>query len=1245
MLIVRRWVLRVVAAAVGLAMVSNASAGIWLPAADGAGATPRAAQVAVVSGEATRLEVSCNLPGVELTRYDTPQGPFVLVTAPATAIGGVAGEPGLPVLRALFAAPDGVAVGVEVSAGPPTTVSLGMLGLPTRVMPVQAPVAEDAPPVERTRFHYQEAAYACGSVSGMERAVVRELGRMRGQRVFLLEVQPVDYEPLNGTLTVRDDVRVAISFSGQPAEGRRLEPLPGLNARLLNARTGGQPSRDTGNYLIVAAQAFAASAPLAQFASAKTAAGFDVTTYSVPPGTTAADIKTYIESQYFSANPPDYVLLVGDADAIPAWVGGGAKASPTDLPYVCMDGANDWYPDIALGRFSVRSEGQLQAVVDKTLHVAGGVFADPDFVRRAAFVAGPDDDCGDEDTHNWVIDTYLEPRDYLSNKLYTRTYFANPTTVRAALNEGSVYVIYYGHSDTNGWHAPALRKSDIRNLTNSGKYPFHLSISCNAGDFTVEECFGETWLIQANKGAAAVYAASEFLYWLSPPWTEAGDLEKFLFTALYDDGVREIGRAWQAVLLDLLAKYGPQNPVTRDYFEMFNLLGDPSLRVPMPNAFMLTVQPDARDVCAPPAVSASYTIEVGTVGDFAAPVTLSAAGQPAGTTVDFSINDLPAPFTTVMTVNALNQATPGNYALEITGAGGGLERRKNVRLGLASAAPGPVTLASPPDHASDVVLNPEFTWQSATQGIDYTLQVATDEQFTDVVYTANVMATSHAYPGEAGLLGHFYWRVRAGNGCGLGDFSEPFEFTTLTELVPAAYDMLNGCAVGFLDEGYNGDGDPGVPLALLRNGVGKLTDGIRATQHANNTPAPYVGWNTINPTITIHFGQPVWLGAVLVSVDGSGGFEAVFPPHDATLVMGGVTRQFNITEPPPGNKPFTVSFTNLDLTGDTLELTLADYHAGLWIMLSEIQCQGKVVQGACCQGGTCEVLSAPACATVNGEYQGDWTTCDPNPCAVYEPECLIISEVVMGAESGSCPRWIEITNTGYRNFSFLEGGIIVQTDGSNDVTVDVDLTGVTIAAGQAFVINSTQGGNCGGAFPFIYGVPADLETSAPFGDGNDRYILTDKADGSHLLDIYGMFGVDGKGTFWEYTDGYSYRMSNVNSGNGGVFDPYEWYYGGVGSLGPGQGNPTELLLRRTHPFVHTFDEHCGTPVPGDFDHDGDVDLADYGIYALCMGGPDNYVPPKECDPADFYAADLDADKDVDLGDFDLFTLAFTGEQR
>jgi len=61
------------------------------------------------------------------------------------------------------------------------------------------------------------------------------------------------------------------------------------------------------------------------------------------------------------------------------------------------------------------------------------------------------------------------------------------------------------------------------------------------------------------------------------------------------------------------------------------------------------------------------------------------------------------------------------------------------------------------------------------------------------------------------------------------------------------------------------------------------------------------------------------------------------------------------------------------------------------------------------------------------------------------------------------------------------------------------------------------------------------------------------------------------------------------------------------------------------------------PGPTDFDHDRDVDLADYVAFSKCFNGPNS--PPAVGCTAD---ADFDRDLDVDEEDFAVFQAAFTG---
>jgi hypothetical protein len=179
---------------------------------------------------------------------------------------------------------------------------------------------------------------------------------------------------------------------------------------------------------------------------------------------------------------------------------------------------------------------------------------------------------------------------------------------------------------------------------------------------------------------------------------------------------------------------------------------------------------------------------------------------------------------------------------------------------------------------------------------------------------------------------------------------------------------------------------------------------------------------------------------------------------------------------------------------------------------------------------------------------------------------LIISEVIDGTLAGGNPKFVEITNTGASSVTFAAGDGIAR----NGIDVQWDLEGFSIAAGDSFVY---QGGANDGQLVFesTYGFAADayLETNNfSLGNGDDTYALI---VGGSTIDIFGELGVDGTGEVWEYTDGYAYRNANVTSGNGGVFDPTEWTYGGVNSLETGDDvTEAELIVELTTPGTHAF---------------------------------------------------------------------------
>ncbi len=523
------------------------------------------------------IELAVTTTGLAFAPRTTKGGDFVQIMWPDRPVTGEIGTPALPVIRRLFTAPAAADVLITIDQGQTVVIDARSASLPLRVMPVQPPIPKLPGARARAEFVLDEASYGVDRGLLAERAVVEELGIVRGQRLFLLEARPVDYNPVAQTLTVWPEIGIGIHFDGGNQSAGGLLPLPGLHHILLNPSPAAGAGRGTGNYLIVVASTF--ETDIASYAAAKAAQGFTVTTHSVAPGTSNSTIKSYIQGLWGDpGTAPDYVLLVGDTDRIPHWTGGGAGSPATDLQYGSMDGSADWYPDIAIGRFPVDTPAELQTMIDKTLYYENGPLADPAYKKRAVFMASVDNYQISEGTHEYVINTYLEPFGYQVDRLYQVTYGATTQDVTDSFNDGRFYGIYSGHGGEYSWaDGPPFSQSNVNALTNENMYAMICSFACVTGTYTLDECFMETWVLAPNKGAVTAWGSSVTSY-----WDEDDILERRLFDAIFDneDDVKtEIGPIYNEAKIRHLAYYGPTS-TTRRYFEMYNLMGDPALPLP-----------------------------------------------------------------------------------------------------------------------------------------------------------------------------------------------------------------------------------------------------------------------------------------------------------------------------------------------------------------------------------------------------------------------------------------------------------------------------------------------------------------------------------------------------------------------------------------------------------------------------------------------------------------------------------------
>ena len=175
----------------------------------------------------------------------------------------------------------------------------------------------------------------------------------------------------------------------------------------------------------------------------------------------------------------------------------------------------------------------------------------------------------------------------------------------------------------------------------------------------------------------------------------------------------------------------------------------------------------------------SYVLKFDFLNGFTEPVTFTTTGQPSGSSVVFTPNSISSNGNVVMEVSNLDGLTPQNYTIKIKGDATTVNQDVDVELNLTISTFDLLTLTSPLDGALGVGLSEQLQWEADSNAVSYDVQVASDNNFTLLVFNENV--TTNLF-NVNGVLGNttYYWRVKAKNNCGEGSYSSTFSFTTLT---------------------------------------------------------------------------------------------------------------------------------------------------------------------------------------------------------------------------------------------------------------------------------------------------------------------------------------------------------------------------------------------------------------------------------------------------------------------------------
>lgn len=793
------------------------SEGAWLPAAPGLEAAIPQARSLSSSNEEVKLTFSFS--GIQADPAKLDGQLYTRLSGLELGSDALPGQPELPFTSRSVQIPFGAEVRLEISGAVYRDVSLSELGLPQQVLPAQIPQTKSGPLPPPTAP--DAAAYAASGFLPAQPAAAGLDYIQRGRRGLEILLHPVQYNPAAGTLRIYSQVDVTLHLIGgdaaltrQMAERYASPEFEALQAAtLLNYGQPGaeavQPAKALPGYLIITANAYASG--LAPFVTLKQNQGYAVTLATLSQtGATNTAIKTYIQNFYNTHPSLAYLLLVGDLaddpDTMPTWPDQSSMGTHlTDLYYATLAGA-DSIPDIGYGRFPVRDTTQLANMVNKAIAYEAANGSEV-WVKKAAFLGTSDTGYYTlaEGTHNYVISSYTAPAGYMGifpanpqaggDKLYAITYGATTPNVMASLNDGRSMIIYSGHGSETYWAGPSITQADVRSLTSSGVLPYVAGHACVTGTWNTIESFAETWVIQENKGALVYLGSSDNTY-----WDEDDVLERKMFDLLFGGSKPSIS----AMLA--FGHTGVQTLSGSDwalyYREEYHIFGDPSVKLmlgPRNPDFTLAADPSVLGICS--AGQAASTLNVGNILGFSDPVSLSISGLPAGVTGGFSVNPVTPPSTSLLTLNSDGSPAEGTYSLSVQGVAGTSVHSTSVDLTLINSAPGLPPLVSPANGSSDQPLRPLFTWSAVPLAERYTLEIASDSGFSNILVSAETTEPTYTPTADLPSSTRLYWRVRARNACG-ENTATAFNFTTL--ILPG--DCPKGTTPSILlSEGFEGD--------------------------------------------------------------------------------------------------------------------------------------------------------------------------------------------------------------------------------------------------------------------------------------------------------------------------------------------------------------------------------------------------------------------------------------------------------
>lgn len=565
------------------------------------------------------LIITYNLQGLQQNQIIVDNEIYTNFQIKNTGFLGNIGKPQLPIISKIIAVPR-TDVSIEVINTKSETKKVD------KIYPAQSPQTDN---LEKYDFIIEESFYKEDTTYPGKVAEIVNYGKIRDIPFLKIELYPINYNAKQELVTIYNEITIKLTWdtavvtveSGfENAQFLNFYKNSFLNWQEFseNTKISEEPlstERDPGaDYILITHDDFYNEAK--DLADWKHSKGYmtELVKFS-DIGTTAEDIKQYIQNAYDSWNPcPSFVCLVGDAEYIPT---NFEYSAASDLWYVTVSGS-DYYPDMNIGRIPADTADEANVMIQKILKYEQNPPTLAEFYENFTVAAYFQDDEQDGYETRRFVRTSEEVRDFLlaenytGERIYVTESYINPThyndgsygngeplpdellrptfawdgdstDITNAIERGIFILNHRDHGFTGGWGDPYFDTSHIDQLTNGDLLPVVFSMNCASGSFDTEECFCEEFVRKEDGGAVAIFGATRNSYSGYNDYLCRG-----FYDAMWPDFDEDVGDDTALYSLGEMLNYGKIYMAEtwgdawgyeRLTFELFHVFGDPSLQI------------------------------------------------------------------------------------------------------------------------------------------------------------------------------------------------------------------------------------------------------------------------------------------------------------------------------------------------------------------------------------------------------------------------------------------------------------------------------------------------------------------------------------------------------------------------------------------------------------------------------------------------------------------------------------------